>query len=143
MIPITFWASLPPWVKLSAAEEISCRRLNHFSATDGLAFFEMCKMIMEMITEITIPITGASTIKATTFNIGARLMACITFTPREAALAIPAPAKPPIRVCEELEGIPNHQVKRFQVMAASKPARITSRVMKFSTTVLAMVLATL
>ncbi|MNR57033.1 hypothetical protein D3C85_1777300 [compost metagenome] len=70
-------------------------------------------------------------------------MADIIPAPTVAALAIPAPAKPPIRVCDELEGIPNHQVNKFHVMAAKRPARITSRVMKFSTTVLAIVLATL
>jgi hypothetical protein len=43
------------------------------------------------------------------------------------ACAIAAPAKPPISVCDELEGIPNHQVKRFQKIAANKPAKITDR----------------
>ena len=33
-----------------------------------------------------------------------------------------APTNPPINVCDELEGIPNHQVIRFQTIAASKPA---------------------
>ena len=33
-----------------------------------------------------------------------------------------APANPPIRVCEEEDGIPFHQVTRFQVIAAIIPA---------------------
>ena len=38
-----------------------------------------------------------------------------------------APAKPPIRVCEEEDGIPFHQVTRFQVIAAITPANIMGR----------------
>jgi hypothetical protein len=53
-----------------------------------------------------------------------------------------APAKPPINVCEELEGMPNHQVIRFHNIAATKPDSITGRVIKLSCTVLAIVLAT-
>src|SRR5687768_6403175 len=56
------------------------------------------------------------------------------------AWANAAPINPPSRVCDELEGIPNHQVSRFHVMAAIKPAKITSRVIKFSFTDLAIVL---
>ena len=46
------------------------------------------------------------------------------------ACAIAAPAKPPISVCEEEEGIPYHQVSKFQKMAAIKPEKITGKVMK-------------
>ena len=38
-----------------------------------------------------------------------------------------APAKPPISVCEEEEGIPFHQVNRFQAMAAITPARMIGK----------------
>jgi len=40
------------------------------------------------------------------------------------ACAIAAPAKPPIKVCEEEEGIPYHQVSKFQKIAAIKPEKI-------------------
>jgi hypothetical protein len=40
--------------------------------------------------------------------------------------AIPAPAKPPINVCEEEEGIPNHHVSKFHAIAAINPANITT-----------------
>ena len=53
-----------------------------------------------------------------------------------------APAKPPINVCEDEEGIPYHHVSKFQKMAAIKPASITSKEIKLFTTVLLMVLAT-
>ena len=58
------------------------------------------------------------------------------------AWAMAAPANPPIRVWEDDEGIPYHQVSRFQKMAAIKPARITFSVMNSLLTVLLMVLAT-
>ena len=43
------------------------------------------------------------------------------------------------KVCDELEGMPNHQVSKFQAIAAIKPAKITSSVIKFSLTDLAIV----
>ena len=46
------------------------------------------------------------------------------------ACAIAAPAKPPIKVCEEEEGIPYHQVSKFQKIAAIKPEKITGKVIK-------------
>src|SRR5687768_4623039 len=56
------------------------------------------------------------------------------------ACASAAPMNPPNKVWEELEGIPNHQVSRFQQIAAINPEKITSRVMKCSSTDLAIVL---
>ena len=41
------------------------------------------------------------------------------------AWAIAAPAKPPTKVWDELEGIPRYQVSKFQMMAAIIPAKIT------------------
>ena len=58
------------------------------------------------------------------------------------ACAIAAPAKPPLKVWEEEEGMPYHQVSRFQKIAAIKPANITGNVMYSLCTVLPMVLAT-
>ena len=90
----------------------------------------------EMIKAIIIPTKGANTIKLTVLITGAG------FTDKKPACAIAAPAKPPISVCEELEGIPYHHVSRFHVMAATRPEMITGRVMNYSFTVLAMVFAT-
>ena len=42
------------------------------------------------------------------------------------ALATAAPARPPMRAWDELDGIPPYQVMRFQVIAPIKAARITS-----------------
>ena len=52
-----------------------------------------------------------------------------------------APANPPMRVCDDEEGMPFHQVKRFQMMAAMTPDRMIGRVINSSTTVLDTVLA--
>ncbi len=53
----------------------------------------------------------------------AGLIAC---TP---ALTITAPTKPPMRAWDELEGMPNHHVTRFQTTAANKAALRTVMVM--------------
>jgi len=45
-----------------------------------------------------------------------------------------APAKPPISVWEEEEGIPSHHVARFQIIAAIIPEKMTGKVIKPSTT---------
>ena len=42
------------------------------------------------------------------------------------AFANAAPAKPPMSACEEEDGRPHHQVRRFQTIAPTRPARITS-----------------
>src|ERR1700681_824071 len=50
-----------------------------------------------------------------------------------------APMNPPRRVWDELEGIPNHQVSRFQAIAPINPEKITSIVIKSLLTELAIV----
>ena len=83
------------------------------------------------------PINGAKKIKRTTFRISPP---AITSHP---ACATAAPAKPPIRVCEDDDGIPSLQVSRFQNVAANSPARITQRSIALLSTVFATVLPTL
>lgn len=57
--------------------------------------------------------------------------------------AIAAPTNPPTIVCEELEGIPNHQVSKFHAIAATNPLPITVKSMTFACTIpLPMVFAT-
>src|SRR5208283_3000862 len=50
------------------------------------------------------------------------------------AAARHAPHNPPTRACDELDGIPNHQVKRFQRMAAIRAQIRTSDVATFGST---------
>src|ERR1700722_2563786 len=67
----------------------------------------------------------------------------MTATPcrlRAPACASAAPIKPPNNVCDELDGMPNHQVRRFQQMAAIRPLKITRKSIKSLLTELAMVL---
>src|SRR5688572_7072619 len=73
-----------------------------------------------MISAMIIPTIGASKIKLAVFKITAPL---IVLNP---PCAIAAPAKPPIRVCEDDEGMPNHQVSRFHEIAAINPEKITT-----------------
>jgi hypothetical protein len=107
-------------------------------------FLKECRNHSEMIKATSIPINGASTMKEIILIMVGPSIAPNPVAPLldNKACAMAAPPKPPIRVCEELEGIPNHQVIRFQAMAAMRPARITARVMYSVFTVLAMVLAT-
>ena len=42
------------------------------------------------------------------------------------ALATPAPTKPPTSACEDEEGMPNHQVIKFQEMAPLNAPKITA-----------------
>ena len=51
----------------------------------------------------------------------------IPFTDK--AWAIAAPANPPIKVWDEEDGMPYHQVSKFQNIAAINPEKITGSVM--------------
>ena len=48
-------------------------------------------------------------------------------TPAKPSAARPAPIKPPKRACDELEGMPNSQVSRFQRMPPMRPAKMIVR----------------
>ncbi len=66
------------------------------------------------------------------------------FTACEPAAASIAPMTPPISACEELDGMPNSQVMRFQMIAPASPANTTVSVTRpVSTRPLAIVAATL
>src|SRR5690606_3627634 len=76
-------------------------------------------------------------------KIGITFEYSITSTPlilKPPAWARAAPINPPIKVCEEEEGIPNFHVNRFHKIAAINPAKITSKVINCSLTDLAIVL---
>ena len=71
--------------------------------------------------DIIIPSTGAITIKITIFITPAMT------TELHPELATAAPTNPPTRVCDELEGSPNHHVTRFHAIAATSAEAITVR----------------
>lgn len=50
------------------------------------------------------------------------------------AEAMVAPIRPPMRACEELEGSPTSQVSRFQRIAPTRAAKMTSGRMPLSST---------
>jgi hypothetical protein len=137
MIPMVFWASLPPWPRLKAAAETSWRRRNMLSTRAGVV-----RRNSHMLTSIN---TNPRTIP----NSGDRAMNRIVFSRLEAfrtekpALATPAPANPPMRACEEEVGSPSHQVRKFQAIAPVSPAKITASLTTAGSTVLPTVLATL
>jgi hypothetical protein len=74
---------------------------------------------MDIRYDNTIPTIGDMKIKRTIFNIPLKTKALVP------ALIKVAPINPPTKVCEELDGKPNHQVIRFQVIAATSAAAIT------------------
>jgi hypothetical protein len=94
----------------------------------------MIRMVSKV--EMIMPISGARRIKAA---ITAILLAWTAAN--VPALMMAAPANPPIKVCDEEEGIPNHQVARFHTMAAINPEKITGNVTNSGRTVLETVLA--
>ena len=66
------------------------------------------------------------------------------FTACDPAAASIEPMTPPISACEELDGMPNSQVIRFQTIAPARPAKTTVGVTSpVSTRPLAIVAATL
>jgi len=85
----------------------------------------------EMIKAMIIPINGARTMKLTVLITIGELI-----TLKLPACAMAAPAKPPINVWEDEEGMPDHQVSKFQIIAAISPEKITSSVIKSGFTVL-------
>src|SRR5829696_694374 len=136
MIPMVFWASLPPWPRLKAAAETSWRRRNRLSTLAGVDFRNSHRLASMSRNPRTIPNSGDSAMNRMVFS---RLAAFRTLNP---ALATPAPAKPPIRACEEEVGSPSHQVKKFQATAPTSPAKTTASLTTAGSTVLPTVLAT-
>ncbi len=94
----------------------------------------------DMMKAMIIPTKGARSM-----NEAVRRMTSL-FTASKPPAAIPAPANPPINVCDDEEGIPNHQVSKFQAMAAMSPLNTTVNIrvdsMASGSTVFATVFAT-
>jgi hypothetical protein len=77
--------------------------------------------IADIINDITMPKSGAMTIKRTIL-----ITPAITTEPHP-ELATAAPTSPPTNVWEELDGRPYHQVNRFQTIAAIRAEAISVR----------------
>src|SRR5829696_6629458 len=136
MTPMVFWASLPPWPRLKAAAESSWRRRNSPSTRLGLERRKIHMLASISRNPRVMPSSGDSGIQRMVFS---RLPASRTPKP---ALATPAPAKPPIRACDDEVGRPSHQVMKFQAMAPTSPAKMTASLTTSGSTILPTVLAT-
>src|SRR5438034_4792931 len=75
-------------------------------------------------------ITTSSTKAAPNAIVGAMNAGMITlwarlchWTPPSPDCAMPAPTRPPIRACDELDGRPSHHVARFHAIAPNRAAR--------------------
>jgi len=88
---------------------------------EGVVILEIKITIDEIKKETINPKTGAIMIKMAILKIPAKTIA---FIPEQANAA---PAKPPTSVCEELDGIPHHHVKRFQIIAADIAAAMVAK----------------
>src|SRR5215217_5980899 len=136
MMPMVFWASLPPWPRLKAAAETSWRRRNRLSTRAGVARRNSHRLASMSRNPRAIPSSGDRAMNRIVFS---RLAAFRTLKP---ALATPAPANPPMRACDEEVGSPSHQVRKFQAMAPTSPAKTTASLTTSESTVLPTVLAT-
>src|SRR5512132_2741037 len=137
MMPMVFWASLPPWPRLKAAAETSWRRRNRPSTFAGVLRRNSHRLASMSRNPSAIPNSGDRKMNRIVF---CRLAAFRTLKP---ALATPAAGNPPMIACEEEVGSPSHQVKRFQAMAPVSPANTTASLTTAGSTVLPTVLATL
>src|SRR5215211_6562955 len=136
MMPMVFWASLPPWPRLKAAADNSWRRRNRPSTLAGVDRWKIHMLASMSRNPRLSPNSGDSGMNRMVFSRLARSSA------PKPALAIPAPANPPIRACEEEVGRPSHQVRKFQATAPTSPAKITASLTTSGSTVLPTVLAT-
>src|SRR6476660_4944117 len=111
MMPMVFCASLPPWPSEYKDAEPNCKMRKRRSTAYGV-----------------LPTNAQDTAKTRTSasknpTAGEMIIAAVVLsTPPHTvearpALAIPAPKRPPIRAWELLDGMPAHQVIRFQEIA--------------------------
>src|SRR5450830_1175074 len=100
MMPMVFWASLPPWPRLYDAAENSCRRRNQVSTFLGVERTKIHDTSSIMMEPKIKPSKGEITMKATVFS---RPPAISEPVPD---LATAAPTRPPTRACEDEDGMP-------------------------------------
>src|ERR1700709_1388623 len=138
MIPIVFWASLPPWPSEYKAEVINWvrRKLRSALLAETRRNSQETRTISSKATAM--PSMGARKIPKVV------LMTPAQITALKPALVMPAPSRPPIRAWLEEEGMPSIQVMMFQEIAPIKAEKITDAV-TISTSImpLPIVLATL
>src|SRR5580698_9609598 len=114
-----FCASLPPWPSEISDAAPNCSHSNVGSTVRGLARLNAHDTVSTRSNARKKPNSGESTMKAPVVKSPGHT---IELSP---ALATPAPTSPPISACELLEGMPYHQVTRFQEMAPTRAPKIT------------------
>src|ERR1700712_2390726 len=119
MMPMVFCASLPPWPSEYRPAETSCRRRNQPSMRSGDCRRQIHDTAISVAAPSTNPSNGEMMMKAPAFQMPAP-MRCEN-PPRP----MTAPTMPPMRACELLDGMPNHQVNRFHAMAPTSAPKIT------------------
>src|ERR1700694_2903269 len=119
MMPMVFWASLPPWPSEYSDAETNCRMRKARSTANGVERTEAQDTIATSTSASRNPTSGDSTMANNVFD---KPLQTAADSP---ALAMPAPTNPPIKACELLDGIPSPQVIRFQTMAPTNAPNIT------------------
>ena len=119
MTPIVFCASLVPCESATRDAVAICPQRKP-SSRRRLKTFRVIRYTSQVPQAATRPaISGAATAGMSTFWVTPP-----QFTPLRPRAAKPAPMRPPNKACEELEGIPNSQVSRFQRMPPIRPAKM-------------------
>src|SRR5581483_52432 len=119
MMPMVFCASLPPWPRLYIEADNSCRRRNHLSMRRGVVPTVSHETMIIISAPSTKPNVGDSTMKITTLINPAGIKAPVP------ALATAEPTRPPIKACEEDDGMPKYQVTKFQNTAPNSAPKTT------------------
>src|SRR4051794_14715079 len=101
MMPMVFWASLPPCPNAYNEAEQNCARRKKRSTPNGVNRMNIQDTSSIRISEVKQPSPGASTMPDPV------LMTPLHTPAAEPALAIPAPTSPPISACELDDGMPS------------------------------------
>ena len=120
MIPIVFWASLPPWARLSSAEDTNCSTRKRRSTANGVDRTASHDVASTSSIASSSPISGDSTIAEPMIPTPPQTTAA------GPALAIAAPSSPPTKAWLLLEGIPSRHVSTFHTIAPASAPKITN-----------------
>src|SRR4051812_42815903 len=118
MIPIVFCASLPPCPREYIDAETNWSQRKVASTAPGVARTKAQETASTRSRARQKPAKGDRKIAAAVFPNP------VQTTALRPALAVPAPTIPPISACELEDGMPAHQVIRFQAIAPMRAPKI-------------------
>src|SRR5262245_47435932 len=147
-MPIAFWASFDPWATAMYPADRSCNTRNPLFTTVGRSGRTTHVRMTMRVNPQSIPASGdrtrALSVLTTPCDETSSHRAVPAGSPLSARWHQTAPTIPPIRACDELDGMPKYQVNRFQAMAPTRaPATTTWVIVVGSAIPLEMVVATL